>query len=111
MHHQNEPTTAGGMTRNQSDYAHLTEKETITLSAFELSQIACDFYGMYEALNDMGALLHMIYSNKLDHHQAQNMARLAHCTVEAWADNAFAQITKLNKDLCQTRFGAVKLTP
>ena len=82
------------------------DDEVILISAFDLSDIACDIGGAIAVLDDIGSLLWMIYQEKVTPKQAVSMARLSHDATERWAELLGSRLDTINKPLAQSTFGS-----
>lgn len=91
--------------RTVIDITEADDDEVILLSAFELSDIACDIDGAITVLNDIGLLLHLIYSKEITTSQAMSMTRLTHDAADTWANLLCSQLNVINKTLAMTRYG------
>lgn len=91
--------------RKVIDTTEADDKEAVLISAFDLMDIACDLSGAITALNDIGALLHLIYSQEITPQQAISMARLSHDAADTWANLLCSQLNIINEPLTLTSFG------
>ncbi|MGE6473669.1 hypothetical protein [Psychrobacter sp. NPDC078631] len=87
------------------DITEADDKEAILIPSIMLSDIACDLTGAITTLNDIGALLHLIYEQKITPHQAISMARLSHDAADTWANLLCSQLNIINEPLAVTRYG------
>ena len=91
--------------RTVIDTTEADDKEVILISAFDLSDIVCDIDGATTVLNDIGSLLHLIYSKEITHSQAISMTRLTHDAVITWTNLLQIQSGSINKTLAMTTYG------
>lgn len=91
--------------RTVIDITEANDKEAILLSAFDLSDIACDIEGAITTLNSIGLLLHMIYQENITHKQALSMARLSHDSTDRWADLLCCRLNNISAILAKSTFG------
>ena len=91
--------------RKVIDTTEADDKEVIVMSSHDLSDIACDIDGAATVLNDIGALLHLIYSKGITHSQTISMARLTHDAVVTWTSLLQDQSGSIDKTLAVTRYG------
>jgi len=91
--------------RTVIDITEADDKEVIVMSSHDLSDIACDIDGAATVLNDIGALLHLIYSKGITHSQTISMARLTHDAVVTWTSLLQDQSGSIDKTLAMTRYG------
>ena len=91
--------------RKVIDITEADDKEVILMPSIMLSDIACDLTGAITMLNDIGALLHLIYSKEITPHQAMSMARLSHDAADTWANLLCSQLNIINEPLAMTRYG------
>lgn len=97
-------TTRQPSQRKVIDVTDSTDDEVIVLSSMMLADAACDIDGAIQILNDVSALLSLIYRKEITHSQAISMARLSHDSTEIWADLLCSQLNALNEPLELTRF-------
>lgn len=100
-------TPKSRLNRKVIDLTEADDDEVITLSAFELSNIACEVLGASETLEDLKRLLYMIFNRQLTTTQAVSLTRLSYEACEAWGNIMDGLLTKLNKPLAQTSVGIV----
>ena len=81
------------------------DDEVVLISAFDLSDIACDMEGAATALDDIGQLLWLIYTGKIEASTAVSMARITHDSTNAWTDLLSSRLNGINKVLAQSTFG------
>ncbi len=91
--------------RKVIDTTEADDKEVIVISSHGLSDIACNLTGTITVLNDIGALLHLIYSKEITPSQAMSMARLSHDAADTWANLLCSQLNIINEPLAMTRYG------
>ena len=91
--------------RTVIDITEADDKEVIIMSSHDLSDIACDIDGAATVLSDIGALLHLIYSEKITLSQAISMTRLTHDAVVTWINLLHDQSGSIDKTLAMTRYG------
>ncbi len=101
-------TLYSGNQTNQRAVIDITEaddNEVIVMSAFELSDIACDLESAAVVISDIGKLLALIHYEKIEPHVAISMARLTHDTTETWHELLQSQLGSIKKTLAMTRYG------
>ena len=91
--------------RQVIDITTADDNEVILMPSIMLSDIACDLTGAITVLNDIGALLHLIYSKEITPHQAMSMARLSHDAADTWANLLCSQLNIINEPLAMTGYG------
>lgn len=91
--------------RTVIDTTEADDKEVILISSHDLSDIACDIDGAATVLNDIGSLLHLIYSKEITHSQAMSMTRLTHDSVVTWTSLLQDQSKSIDETLAMTRYG------
>ncbi|MEJ6066154.1 hypothetical protein MT378_00140 [Psychrobacter sp. 16-Bac2893] len=87
------------------DTTEADDKEVILISAFDLSDIACDIESAAIVISDIGQLLGLIHYEKIDTHTAISMARLTHDATVTWYDLLQTQVNSINKTLAMTGYG------
>ena len=87
------------------DTTEADDKEVILISAFDLSDIACDIESAAVVISDIGKLLALIHYEKIDANTAISMARLTHDTTETWHELLQSQLGSIKKTLAMTRYG------
>lgn len=90
--------------RKVIDTPEADDDEVIVISSFDLSDIACDMEGAATALDDIGQLLWLIYSGKIEASTAASMARITHDSTNAWAELLLSKIAEINKSLAMTGY-------
>lgn len=103
----NSNSTAKTSPRKVIDVTAQADDEVVILSSMMLSDAACDISGAITVLNDIGALLNLIYAGDITPYQAASMARLSHDAADTWADLLCSQLNALNEPLALTKFGEV----
>lgn len=101
-------TLYSGNQTNQRTVIDITEaddNEVILMSAFELSDIACDLESAAVVISDIGKLLALIHYEKIEPHVAISMARLTHDTTETWHELLQSQLGSIKDTLAMTRYG------
>tara|TARA_R110002124_G_scaffold56783_5_gene159867 strand:- start:1294 stop:1881 length:588 start_codon:yes stop_codon:yes gene_type:complete len=101
-------TLYSGNQTNQRTVIDVTEaddNEVILMSAFELSDIACDLESAAVVISDIGKLLALIHYEKIEPHVAISMARLTHDTTETWHELLQSQLGSIKETLAMTRYG------
>ena len=101
-------TLYSGSHTNQRTVIDLTEaddKETVLMSAFELSDIACDMESAAIVISDIGKLLALIHYKKIDTHTAISMARLTHDATVTWDDLLQRRVNSIKETLAMTGYG------
>lgn len=91
--------------RKVIDTTEADNKEVIVISSHDLSDITCDMQGAATALDDIGQLLWLIYSGKIEASTATSMARITHDSTNAWMELLLSKIAKINKSLAMTSCG------
>ena len=91
--------------RQVIDVTTADDNEVILMPSIMLSDIACDITGAITVLNDIGSLLHLIYSKEITPHQAMSMARLSHDAADTWANLLCSQLNIINEPLAMTGYG------
>lgn len=87
------------------DITEADDNEVILMSAFELSDIACDLESAAVVISDIGKLLALIHYEKIEPHVAISMARLTHDTTETWHELLQSQLGSIKKTLAMTHYG------
>ena len=87
------------------DTTEADDKEVILISAFDLSDIACDIESAAVVISDIGKLLALIHYEKIDANTAISMARLTHDTTETWHELLQSQLGSIKKTLAMTGYG------
>ena len=105
---RNSNSTANTSHRKVIDVTAQADDEVVILSSMMLSDISCDLSGAITVLNDIGALLNLIYAGNITTYQAASMARLSHDAADTWADLLCRQMNDINESLAFTKFGEVK---
>ncbi|MGP5505594.1 hypothetical protein [Psychrobacter celer] len=100
----NAPTDQSSQ-RKVIDTTEADDKEVILISAFDLSDIACDISGAITVLNDIGQLLGLIHYKKIDAHTAISMARLTQDATVTWSNLLDDQLEAIKETLAMTRYG------
>ena len=100
-------TPKSPLNRKVIDLTQDDDNEVITLSAFDLSNTACEVLGAYETLEDLKQLLYMIFNRQLTTKQAVSLTRLSYEACETYTNIMDSLLTKLNKPLAQTSVGIV----
>lgn len=93
------------ITQKVIDAITAIDAEVVLLSSMNLSNAACTLSGGATALDDIGRLLDLIHSEKVEASTTIALARLAQEATNTWADLLNAQATELNEPLSRTRFG------
>ena len=91
--------------RKVIDTTEADNKEVIVISSHDLSDITCDMQGAATALDDIGQLLWLIYSGKIEASTATSMARITHDSTNAWRELLLSKIAEINKSLAMTSYG------
>lgn len=91
--------------RKVIDTTEADDKEVILMSAFDLSDIACDIESASIVISDIGNLLGLIHYEKIDIHTAISMARLTHDATVTWYDLLQSQLSSIKETLAMTRYG------
>ncbi len=91
--------------RTVIDTTETDDDEVILISAFDLSDIACDIESAATVISDIGKLLALIHYEKIDTNTAISMARLTHDTTVTWDDLLQRQVSSIKETLAMTRYG------
>ena len=91
--------------RKVIDTTKADDKEVILISAFDLSDIACDIESASIVISDIGSLLGLIHYEKIEKHTAISMARLTHDATVTWYDLLQNQVNSIKETLAMTRYG------
>ena len=91
--------------RTVIDTTEADDKQVVLISAFDLSDIACDIDGAATALYDVGQLLALMHYNKIEAHTVPALARLAHDATDTWASLLYEKLESINDTLAMTRYG------
>ena len=91
--------------RKVIDTTEADDKEVILISAFDLSDIACDIESASIVISDIGSLLGLIHYEKIEKHTAISMARLTHDATVTWYDLLQNQVNSIKETLAMTRYG------
>ncbi|MGP5338608.1 hypothetical protein [Psychrobacter maritimus] len=91
--------------RTVIDTTEADDKQVILISAFDLSDIACDIDGAATALYDVGQLLALMHYNKIEAHTVPALARLAHDATDTWASLLYEKLEGINDTLAMTGYG------
>lgn len=105
---RNSITTTQTSQRKVIDVTAMDDDEVILMPSIMLSDIACDISGAIETLNDIGALLNLIYRKEITPSQAQSMARLSHDAADTWANLLASSLNTINEPLAQSSFSEVQ---
>lgn len=89
------------------DTTEADDKQVILISAFDLSDIACDIDGAATALYDVGQLLALMHYNKIEAHTVPALARLAHDATDTWANLLYEKLEGINDTLAMTGYSKV----
>ena len=87
------------------DITEVEDNEVIVMSAFELSDIACDLESAAVVISDIGKLLALIHYEKIKPDVAISMARLTHDTTETWHELLQSQLGSIKETLAMTSYG------
>ena len=93
--------------RTVIDTTEADDKEVVLMSAFDLSDIACDINGAATALYDVGQLLALIHYEKIGTHTVPALARLAHDATDTWASLLYEKLERINDTLVMTGYSKV----
>lgn len=91
--------------RKVIDLTNQYDDEVILIPSIMLSDIACDINGTATILHDLGQLLHLIATRKIEPHAAVAMARLSQDAADTWIALLYSQLEIINVPLAQTDFG------
>ena len=89
------------------DTTEADDKQVVLISAFDLSDIACDIDGAATALYDVGQLLALMHYNKIEAHTVPALARLAHDATDTWASLLYEKLEGINDTLAMTGYSKV----
>lgn len=81
------------------------DTEVVVISAYDLSDIACDIEGVVTVLNDIGHLLALVHYAKMQPHTIVTMSRLTSDSVNTWINLLNARLEKIHQTLALTRYG------
>ena len=93
--------------RTVIDTTEADDKQVVLISAFDLSDIACDIDGAATALYDVGQLLALMHYNKIEAHTVPALARLAHDATDTWANLLYEKLEDINDTLAMTGYSKV----
>lgn len=93
--------------RTVIDTTEADDKQVVLISAFDLSDIACDIDGAATALYDVGQLLALIHYDKIEGHTVTALARLAHDATDTWASLLYEKLERINDTLVMTGYSKV----
>ncbi len=93
--------------RKTIDTTEEDDKEVIVISSYDLSDIACDMEGAATALDDIGQLLWLIYTGKIEASTAVSMARITHESTSAWAELLFSKAKEIKEPLVMTGYSKI----
>ena len=93
--------------RKVIDTTEADDKEVILISAFDLSDIACDIESASIVISDIGSLLGLIHYGKIEGETVKSMARLSHDATSTWAEILYAQLDIINEPLAMTGYSKV----
>ena len=93
--------------RTVIDTTEADDKEVVLMSAFDLSDIACDINGAATALYDVGQLLALIHYEKIGTHTVPALARLAHDATDTRASLLYEKLERINDTLVMTGYSKV----
>ena len=93
--------------RTITDTTEADDKQVVLISAFDLSDIACDIDGAATALYDVGQLLALIHYDKIEGHTVPALARLAHDATDTWASLLYEKLEGINDTLAMTGYSKV----
>ena len=89
------------------DTTEADDKQVVLISAFDLSDIACDIDGAATALYDVGQLLALMHYDKIEAHTVPALARLAHDATDTWASLLYEKLEGINDTLAMTGYSKV----
>ena len=89
------------------DTTEADDKQVVLISAFDLSDIACDIDGATTALYDVGQLLALMHYDKIEAHTVPALARLAHDATDTWASLLYEKLEGINDTLAMTGYSKV----
>ena len=93
--------------RTVIDTTEADDKQVVLISAFDLSDIACDIDGAATALYDVGQLLALMHYDKIEAHTVPALARLAHDATDTWANLLYEKLEGINDTLAMTGYSKV----
>ena len=91
--------------RKVIDTTEADDKEVIVISSHDLSDITCDMQGAATVLDDIGQLLWLIYSGKIEASTATSMARITHDSTSAWTELLLSKVKEIKEPLAMTSYG------
>ena len=91
--------------RTVIDITEADDDEVVVMSAFDLSDIACDIEGAAIVISDIGKLLALIHYEKIEADTAISMARLTHDATVTWFELLNNQLGSIKETLATTRYG------
>ena len=89
------------------DCTDTDDEEVILMPSIMLSDIACDIDAAATTLHDVGQLLHLIATRKIEPTTAIALARLSQDAADTWVNLLYSQLETINEPLAQTGFGKV----
>ena len=93
--------------RKTIDTTEADDKEVIVISSYDLSDIACDMEGAATALDDIGQLLWLIYTGKIEASTAVSMARITHDSTSAWTELLLSKAKEIKEPLAMTGYSKI----
>ena len=91
--------------RQAIDTTKADDDEVILISLHDLSDITCDMQGAATVLDDIGHLLWLIYTGKIETNTAVSMARITHDSTNAWTELLLSKVKEIKETLAMTRYG------
>lgn len=91
--------------RTVIDTTAADDDEVVLISAFDLSDITCDMQGAATVLDDIGQLLWLIYTGKIEASTAVSMARITHDSTNAWTELLLSKAKEIKEPLAMTSYG------
>ncbi|MGE6327834.1 hypothetical protein [Psychrobacter pacificensis] len=80
------------------------DDEVILMSSHDLSDITCDMQGAATVLDDIGHLLWLIYTGKIETNTAVSMARITHDSTNAWTELLLSKVKEIKEPLAMTSY-------
>lgn len=93
--------------RKVIDTTEADDDEVIVISSHDLSDIACDMEGAATALDDIGQLLWLIYTGRIEASTAASMSRITHDSTHAWSELLLSKVDEIKKPLSMTSYSKV----
>ena len=91
--------------RKVIDTTEADDKEVIVISSHDLSDIACDMEGAAIALDDIGKLLWLVYTGRIEASTVASMSRITHDSTHAWSELLLRKVDEIKNPLSMTSYG------